>query len=146
MRYWLYKCNTEGGPAGYWGDWESMVFHQRKATEWGGHYSSQSPRVWRALDEDVAKGDVVIAYQTDDKAIIGSCVITAVRGPVGDRKIFLRPVKKLRQPLKVHRAKQGTPLEQSKGLRSRVMLTELDPAEVRGIESLAGLPPKGFDA
>lgn len=26
MRYWIYKCNTQGGPAGDWGDWASDVF------------------------------------------------------------------------------------------------------------------------
>lgn len=80
MRYWLYKCNSEGGPAGYWGHWDSMVFQQRKTTEWGGHYSTRSPRVWRLLDEEVAQGDIVLAYQTDDEAIIGSCVITSLKG------------------------------------------------------------------
>lgn len=32
MRYWLYKCNVEGGPAGYWGDWLQMVFDKASST------------------------------------------------------------------------------------------------------------------
>lgn len=33
-RYWLYKNSIEGGPAGYYGHWRSMVFSKSKAQQW----------------------------------------------------------------------------------------------------------------
>jgi hypothetical protein len=35
MCYWIYKINVDGGPAGYWDDWRTMVFNQKEETEWG---------------------------------------------------------------------------------------------------------------
>jgi predicted RNA-binding protein with PUA-like domain len=134
MRYWLYKCNAAvGGPAGYWGDWGSMVFQDRKAKAWGGHHSSLAPTVHRALDEDVLAGDIVVAYQSDNSEILGFCKITRLTGPQGNKTIHLKPLHRLAAPAKIHKLKKGTGLEQSLALRSQVMLTELCVQEVRQI-------------
>lgn len=142
MRYWLYKCNTAGGPAGYWGDWLSMVFHKKTPTEWGGHYATRSTQTRAVLDNDVSVGDVVVAYQTDDQAVVGFCVITKIAGPAGDRKLFLKPVERLSAPFKIHEQKAGTSLASSWAVRGPVMLAELSQENVEDILALTGAPKR----
>ena len=140
MQYWIYKNNRVGGPAGYWGDWAAHVFDSTKAIEWGGSYSTTSPEVLRTLDERVAVGDVIVAYQTDDKQIVGFCKITAIKGRTGDRKLHLKPIYRLKTPLKIHEAKRGTILASSSAVNGRVMLRELSKAEMTELLRVAGAP------
>ena len=138
MRYWLYKNNSaEGGPAGYRGDWLGEVFQDDTVKGWGGHYSSASPVVWRLLSEDVSVGDVVLAYQSDSQEVVGFCVVDDLTGPNDNVELQLRPVERI-APLKIHKAKKGTPLEGSAALKSRYMLSELTAAEMGDICSLTG--------
>jgi hypothetical protein len=65
VRYWLYKCNIEAGPAGYWGDWRGMVFNKKGPVQWGGDYSTRSPEVSNYLASEVSADDVIVAYQTN---------------------------------------------------------------------------------
>lgn len=138
MRYWLYKNNSAvGGPAGYSGDWLNDVFPDDTVKGWGGHYSSTSPVVWRMLSEDVSVGDVVVAYQTDTQEVVGFCVVNDLTGPNNNLELQLRPLERF-PPIKIHKAKRGTPLEGSAALKSRYMLSELTAAEVRDLCSLTG--------
>jgi hypothetical protein len=136
----LYKCNIEGGPAGYWGDWASMVFHKDRESEWGGSYSTASAEVSNHLDDVVAAGDVVVAYQTNLRAVVGFCRITKVTGPAGDRKVFLRPIEALDPPWPIHDAKRGTVLERSAAVNGPVMLRELSRDEMEAVVRLSGAP------
>jgi hypothetical protein len=140
MRYLLYKCNREGGPAGYWGDWQRMVFSDNKPTEWGGHYSTRSPQVARAITEDLSVGDLVAAYQTDDKEVVVICRVVKLDGQSEDIKIYLEPIFEAATPLRLHEAKQGTPLETAPAVKSRVMLTEMSRTEAGELMRLLGAP------
>jgi hypothetical protein len=140
MRYWLYKCNLDGGPAGYWGDWLQMVFGKASSTQWGGHYSTLSPEVSRYLDEEVGTGDVVVAYQTNMRSIVGFCRISKITGGVGDRKLYLQPIYALNTPFQVHAAKAGTPLERSAAVNGPVMMRELDRTQMKSIIDLTRAP------
>lgn len=142
MRYWLYKCNVDGGPAGYWGDWRSMVFVKKGATQWGGSYSTESFEVWHHLDETVAAGDVVVAYQTDTTSVVGFCSVTKVTGPSGDRRLWLKPIEYLDPGFKIHQAKKGTVLESSAAVSGPVMLRELERNEMAELVRLAGAPKR----
>lgn len=142
MRYWLYKCNTGGGPAGYWGHWRTMVFHKKSPTQWGGHYATRSPISASHIENDVARGDVVVAYQTDDQAVIGFCVVTGIKGSSGDRNLYLRPIELLTTPFKIHRHKQGTSLEGSWAVRSPLMLSELTRENMGNLIDLCGAPKR----
>lgn len=143
MRYWLYKNNSaDGGPAGYRGDWRTEVFDRDRALGWGGHYSTTSPEVRKALDERVAVGDVIVAYQTDERVVVGFCTITGIRRKAPGREIVLRPIELLAVPLKVHEAKRGTILESSIAVNGPVMLRELTPAEMRLLVKLTGSPSR----
>ena len=143
MRYWIYKCNRiEGGPAGYWGDWSSMVFHKSGVTEWGGSYASRSPEVWNYLDHDVSTGDVIVAYQTDEQAVLGFCTVARITGPLGDRFLRVRPIERLATPLKIHRRKHGTILAKSNAVNGPVMLRELQAQEMKVLLELSGSPSR----
>lgn len=142
MRYWLYKNNDSGGPAGYRGDWDSMVFAKAIEHQWGGHYATRSAQVGARLDSDVASGDLVVAYQTDLRAVIGFCVITRMTGSAGDRKIYLQPIERLAQPFPFHERKVGTTLENSWAVRGPVMLAELTRAEMEDLIRIAAAPQR----
>ncbi len=141
-RYWLYKCNRDGGPAGYWGDWAVHVFASDAEIQWGGSYSTRSNEVRKRLDEDVHSGDTVVAYQTDDTAVIGFAVVTRMTGPVGSRRIWLRPIEFLDTPFEIHRLKYGTPLETSIAVNGMVMLRELLKPEMEALLQLTGVPKR----
>lgn len=142
MRYWIYKCSTQGGVAGYWGDWRSMVFHQSKKTEWGGHHATRSPVSARHIEHDVAPGDVVVAYQTDERAVVGFCTITAVTGMPDQRKLILQPIERLATPFHIHRHKAGTSLATSWAVRGPVMLAELTKENMVDLLALSGAPQR----
>lgn len=154
-RYWLYKNNkTQEGPAGYWGDWLGYVFDRNREKQWGGDYSTRSMEVHNYLEVDLRAGDVIAAYQTDDKAVVGFCVITRMTGnatgqvdvqkPDG-RMIWLRPIERVAPPLLVHRVKHGTSLEQSPAVNGPVMLRELTSPEMADLVALAGAPKRVLD-
>lgn len=139
--YWLYKNNAiEGGPAGYSGDWVPDVFDDDQVGDWGGHYSTRSREVSNYLNEDVRPGDVVVAYQTDDKEIVGFCQVERLEGPPDDKHLFLKPIYRLETPLKIHTAKIGTILERSSAVNGRVMMRPLSRLEMREILRLSHAP------
>lgn len=143
MRYWLYKNNsTDGGPAGYRGQWRSEVFNRSRPIGWGGHYSSTSPEVWKALDERVGVGDVMAAYQTDDRELVGFCRVEAIKPRPPGIELLLRPIELLAQPLAIHEAKRGTILETSAAVNGMVMLRELSLAEMKVLVRLSGAPAR----
>lgn len=140
-RFWLYKNNAqEGGPSGYSGDWGPDVFEPGETVEWGGHYSTRSLEVAKYLNEDVRVGDVIVAYQTDDKAIVGFCRLERITGPLNDKRLWLRPLHQLTTPLLIHSVKKGTKLEHSVAINGPVMLRKLDSTEMQVILKLAGAP------
>lgn len=141
MLYWLYKCNLEVGPAGYWGDWRNSVFASTaEEVEWGGDYSTSSNEVHKHLAESIAAGDVVAAYQTDERSVAGLCVVTRMTGRPGDRKVWLAPLHELPPGFAIHEHKHGTPLEDSAAVGGPVLLRELDKREMQALVRLAGAP------
>ncbi|UYF96604.1 hypothetical protein OCS65_13020 [Rhodococcus aetherivorans] len=143
MTYWLYKCNAEeGGPSGYAGDWLRGVFSRGEPTDWGGDYSTLSPEVSKHLAEDVAAGDVVAAYQTDSKSVVGFCTVARLTGEAGDRTIFLQPIHWLTPAFPIHERKVGTPLEHSVAVNGPAAFRELSTAEMTALVTLSGAPER----
>ncbi|HEX7197786.1 MAG TPA: hypothetical protein VF364_13250 [Candidatus Limnocylindria bacterium] len=145
MRFWIYKNNLAGGPAGYWGDWPS-AFRKKGPVGWGGHYSTTSAEVSRYLDEVISAGDVVVAYQTDRKVVIGFLRVEQLkptrRGGSSGLELQLQPIHLLDPPWKIHEHKRGTPLESSSAVNGRVMLRELDGDAMKALVSLTGAPAR----
>lgn len=140
MRYWLYKCNVDGGPAGYWGDWRGMVFNKKGPVKWGGDHSTRSREVSNYLASDVSADDVVVAYQTNLLAVVGYCSVSKVAGPAGSRTLFLQPFEVVDPPFRIHDHKAGTVLEASAAVNGPVMLRELSKTEMQALLQLAGSP------
>lgn len=106
----------------------------------GGHYSTRSAQVSRVINEDLSVGDLVAAYQTDDKEVVGLCRVVKLDGPQGDIKIHLEPVFEAVTPLRLHEAKAGTSLETAVAVKSRYMLTEMTRTEASDLFRLLGAP------
>ena len=119
-----------------------MVFHKKSATEWGGHYATRSTASRSYIENDAAPGDVVVAYQTDDQEVVGFCVISDVKGPSGDKKLYLKPIELLTTPFKIHRHKQGTSLEGSWAVRGPSMLAELSRENMEDLIAVSGAPKR----
>jgi hypothetical protein len=103
------------------------VFTQRGPVGWGGHYSTRSHEVVHHLDFDVAAGDVVVAYQTDIRAVVGFCRVESMKpeGAPGEIELQLQPIAICSPPCPIHDLKHGTPLEHSNAVNGPVMLWQL---------------------
>lgn len=142
MQYWLYKCNIEGGPAGYWGDWRGMVFNKKGPVQWGGDYSTRSPEVSNYLASEVSADDIIVAYQTNLQAVVGYCTVSKMTGPPGGRRLWLQPFEVVDPPFRIHDHKLGSVLEQSIAVNGPVMLRELNRTEMKALLDLAGSPQR----
>jgi hypothetical protein len=112
---WVYKCNALNLPHQVaWGDWEE-VFSQPHAREWGGSETMRSPSSLHILWEEMAPGDVILAYQTDQQAAVGLCVVEDLVDYIDDldapqREMILRPIERFLQPVKLHQRKHADPV------------------------------------
>ena len=140
MRYWLYKCNIAGGPAGYWGDWRGLVFNKIGPVQWGGDDSTRSREVSHYLAGEISPGDVIVAYQTDLLAVVGYCTVARIIGRPKKRKLWLQPFEVIDPPFRIHDHKQGSVLERSIAVNGPVMLRELGSSEVKALLDLTGGP------
>ena len=132
-RYWL--CKKKNGE-------ETDPFASTDEIEWCGHYSTRSSEVARTLNDDVAVGDVVAAYQTDLKAVIGYLRVTRVEGPPDDKKLFVQPLHRVDPPFLIHQHKAGTSLESSSAVGGMVMLRELSTEEMGELVRMSGAPDR----
>lgn len=123
-----------------------MVFDSPGLREWGGTFSTRSPQSQRHVREEMAPGDVVVAYQTDHKAVVGFCRVDSVgptdRGGPDDLEIQLEPIECLEEPLLIHEVKKGTVLASSTAVNGMVMLRELSKPEMEELVRLAGAPKR----
>jgi hypothetical protein len=130
-RYWLYKKKDDQG---------ADVFSGAEPVEWGGHHSTRSAEVANTLNDDVAVGDVVVAYQTDLKAVTGYLRLARIEGRRDERRLFVRALHRLDPPFPIHQHKAGTTLAGSPAVGGSVMLRELSAEEMRELVHLSGAP------
>lgn len=137
VRYWLYKVKKNGAP-GAGGDWETDVFSSAEPVEWGGHHSTRSAEVAKTLNDVVSVGDVVVAYQTDAKVVVGYLRLVRIDGPRDARRLFLQPIHRIEPPFPIHEHKAGTSLAESPAVSGSVMLRELSEQEMQDLVRLSG--------
>jgi hypothetical protein len=140
LRFWLYKVKKGSAKPGAAGDWETDVFSSAEPVEWGGHHSTRSVEVAKTLNEGVSVGDVVVAYQTDAKTVVGYLRLVRVEGPRDARRLFLQPIHRIDPPFPIHEHKAGTSLAESAAVRGSVMLRELSEQEMQDLVRLSGAP------
>jgi hypothetical protein len=142
MRFWFYKCNVRPNGTGTSGDWLAEVFSSSDTVVWPGHSGSGSAEVHRALDERMSVGDVVVAFQTNRRAIMGMCRVNEVVGDPGAVDLVLAPIHCFATPFRVHEARVGTSLERCGALIGRVALRELTRDEMVTLVDLSGAPKR----
>jgi hypothetical protein len=141
VRYWLYKVKKTGAP-GAGGDWEADVFSSAEPVEWGGHHSTRSAEVAKALNDVVSVGDVVVAYQTDAKVVVGYLRLVRIDGPRDARRLFLQPIHRIDPAFPIHEHKAGTSLAGSTAVSGSVMLRELSEQEMQDLVRVSGTPER----
>jgi Domain of unknown function (DUF3883) len=121
---WVYKCNARNLPHQVaWGDWEE-VFSQPDPREWGGSETMRNPSSLHILWEQMAVGDLILAYQTDQQAAVGLCEVEELVDYVDEldqpqREMILRPIERFPEPVKIHQLKHADPvLRAAAALRS----------------------------
>ena len=142
MRFWIYKCNNRPNGRGTSGDWLAEVFSSAEPVVWPGHSGSGAAEVHQALDERMSIGDVVVAFQTNRRAIMGMCRVTGVVGDPGAIDLVLEPIHCFGEPFRVHEARAGTSLERCAALIGRVTLRELSRDEMVTLIDLSGAPKR----
>lgn len=140
MRYWLYKANRDGGPRTDGGDWVQDVFMKRSAQDWGGSDCTFSPESIHLIDDEMSVGDVVVAYQTDDEAVVGFCRVERIYGDPGEKRMVVLPIQRIIPGFPIHQHKHGTVLASSSAVNGPVMLRELDRAQMEELLMLSGAP------
>lgn len=139
MRYWMYKTNRNWQRQGFvGGDWRSDLFAATEPCWWGGSRATTSTEALLNLRELMSEGDVIVCYQTDEKAVIGFAQIERIDGPDDDREVWLTAIQLLDPPFAIHTAKKGTPLEHSTGITGPIMVREIEKADMKQIVKLAG--------
>lgn len=85
--FWVYKCNSRGGPhQRAWGDWAD-VFEDNKPQPWG---STEWMR--KSESERVESGDIIIAYQTDRNELVGLARVVGWKRRGQFEDLILKPL------------------------------------------------------
>jgi hypothetical protein len=127
-RLWIYKCNAANLTyQTAWGDWTEF-FASELPQAWGGTWATRSAASLRLIWNEVAKGDLVLAYQSNLRAAIGLCEVDDLDDYEDEggfqREIILRPVERFLRPVKLHDLKSSIPeLASVKALRPALIQT-----------------------
>lgn len=102
---WVYKCNRNSQDfATAKGDWDE-VFQKTGPTKWGGSWCTSNPVSKHILNEEMAAGDLILAYQTDDRQIVGVCRVHRIEGERNERNLWLKPIHRFVPTVSVHELK-----------------------------------------
>lgn len=142
---WVYKCNrnTHHFKTGdtSTGDWSVDVFTHYNPVQWGGSWSTNNKASLNILHHRMMPNDLVLAYQTDDKLLVGLCKVFKITGEVGKKTLWLKPVQQFVPGVKIHILKKRFPaLAKGKafGRSFAQTLYEVTPEERTALESICG--------
>ena len=106
---WVYKCNrNEQEFARAFGNWRD-VFRTAKTQTWGGSWCTGNNASKHFMNDVMRDGDLVLAYQTDDRNIVGVCRLEKITGQRNKRRIWLKPVHRFPSPIAIHELKTQIP-------------------------------------
>src|SRR4051812_6648218 len=87
---WVYKCNRkEQDFARAYGDWKD-VFRNPKTKQWGGSWCTGNSVSKHIINELMQDGDLVLAYQTNDRNLVGVCRLAKITGERNERILFIK--------------------------------------------------------
>ncbi len=119
-----------------------MVFNGKGPVQWEGVYPTRSPEVSNYLASEVSADNVIVAYQTNLRTVVGYCTVSKITGPPGVRRLWLQPFEVADPPFRIHDHKMGGVLEQPIAVNGPVMLRELNRTEMKTLLDLAGGPQR----
>jgi hypothetical protein len=106
---WVYKCNREEQPYSIaWGDWGD-VFTKKGAVEWGGSDCTTNSVSTHILNVLMKPDDLILAYQTNDRTLVGVCRVAKLTGGPGEKRMWLKPLYRFDTPIPVHDLKRDRP-------------------------------------
>ncbi len=108
-RLFVYKCRNDPETRfSAYGDWESMVFEPNQTTPWGGSWATNRASSKRLFEEEIKKGDLILAWQTNKKSAIGVCEVTGLKKTSRGQELVIRPIERFPSPVRLHELKKTT--------------------------------------
>ena len=151
---WVYKCNKDQKDHNSFGEWSEFFDNPDQPSEWGGSWCTENNVSKNIMNERLGKGDLIFAYQTDERSIVGTCRVNRVTGERNERIIYLEPLEWFDDPVRIHDLKQQMPaLKSFSSFNGKVQgtLYPVSRDESRLLSKLCGvkldghLLPPGFD-
>jgi predicted RNA-binding protein with PUA-like domain len=143
VNVWVYKCNrNEQAFARAFGDWDE-VFRDSKVKQWGGSRCTGNTVSKHIMNDLMRAGDLVLAYQTNDRALVGVCRLTRIAGERNERILFLKPLHRFDPAISIHGLKEQVPELRSVSAFSNTRFPqtvyEVSPQESRILGRVCGM-------
>ncbi len=136
---WVYKCNSFSAAGGHWDHFFDHIGNGR----WGGTHCIKNRASVKIIHERLQVGDLVLAWQTNERAALGLCRVSDLRWNGADIEIFLQVVQRFPSPVPLLRWKKKSPaLEKGKAFQPANVgtLFETTAAEAREILRICNVP------
>jgi hypothetical protein len=104
---YVYKCRNDptGGNVSY-GDWFDVLVDNRPFM-WGGAWATAQPRSRRLFEEDLAVGDLILAWQSDRQAAVGVCKVDSFKSTKRGQEVMLKWLDRFDPPVHINQAKRS---------------------------------------
>jgi hypothetical protein len=97
---YVYKVRSDPATGNTsWGNWFAEL-NKTKPFVWGGEWCTKSPYSTRMFQE-IAKGDLVLAWQIDRRIAVGVCEVTGFKYTNRGQELVLRWREKFDPPVKL---------------------------------------------
>ncbi len=102
----VYKCRNdpETGYAAY-GDWEA-VFSSDADIKWGGSWATNRASSKRLFEQEIKKGDLILAWQSDKHGAVGVCEVRRFEYTPRGQELVIRPIERFPSPVRLHELKK----------------------------------------
>ncbi|HVL40315.1 MAG TPA: EVE domain-containing protein [Fimbriimonadaceae bacterium] len=104
----VYKCRNDPQThfAAY-GDWET-VFSSDANIRWGGSWATNSASSKRLFEEEIKKGDLILAWQSDKRGAVGVCEVRRFEYTSRGQELVIRPIERFPSLVRLHELKKTT--------------------------------------
>lgn len=107
---WVYKCRNDPGTENLaYGDWSTVFKRPWTKVAWGGAWATARPDGKVIFNDEIQKGDLILAWQTDKGHAVGLCeVIGWKTSKIDGLDLILVPVEEFDPPVRLHQLKRTT--------------------------------------
>lgn len=104
---YVYKCrNRPSTSNAAFGDWESTI-RRRGPFLWGGAWATRSAYSRRLFEDDLAVGDLILAWQVDKQVALGVCDVTGFKSTARGQELKLMWVERFETPVPLNKLKRS---------------------------------------